>query len=129
MHGQRAAAAGSHAAGTSRTGREPPGFESQPHLRFFRTFGLVAGGLLIALGAFVSFGVDRHTTLEDVQRLPGMPSAPPAPPRPGPGTRPPSADPWDEPPVLPFPTAWPTQAPPRLPGLPELPRYPGPSGG
>lgn len=128
MQRQGAAAPGAHAAETSRTGREPPGFESQPHLRFFRTFGLVAGGFLIALGAFVSFAVDRHTTLEDVQRLPGMPSPPPTQ-RPGPGTLPAPADPSEEPPVLPFPTAWPTQAPPRLPGLPELPRYSGPPGG
>ncbi|MFJ3974724.1 hypothetical protein [Streptomyces sp. NPDC090021] len=120
MHGHDAAA-GSHTAETRATVREAPGFESQPHLRLFLAFCLLAGGFLVALGTFVSFGVDRHTTLEDLQRLPGIPS--PAPQRPGPAPRP--ADPWDEPPALPFPTAWPAPEPPRLPELPRFPRPPG----
>ncbi|NJP88805.1 hypothetical protein HCN51_04930 [Nonomuraea sp. FMUSA5-5] len=74
-----------HTAGTPapKHSTEPAGFETRPHLRFFRTFASMAAGCLLTLGLVVSCVIDRHTTLEDLPGLPGQPSAPaPPPPRP-----------------------------------------------
>ncbi|AQZ61684.1 hypothetical protein BKM31_09565 [[Actinomadura] parvosata subsp. kistnae] len=62
--------------------KEPAGFEARPHLRFFRTFASMTAGGLLTLGLAVSCVIDRHTTVEDLPRLPGQPSAPAPPPPP-----------------------------------------------
>ncbi|YCK33253.1 hypothetical protein ACNF49_03850 [Actinomadura sp. ATCC 39365] len=94
---------------------EPAGFESRPHLRFFRTYASIAGGCLLTLGLIVSCAIDRHTTLDDLPGLPGRPS-PPVPDRAWPTAVPSHAGTRQEPPGTP---ATPPPARPSPPALPD----------
>ncbi|MEU1390892.1 MULTISPECIES: hypothetical protein [unclassified Nonomuraea] len=93
---------------------EPAGFESRPHLRFFRTYASIAGGCLLTLGLIVSCAIDRRTTLDDLPGLPGRPS-PPVPDRAWPRAVPSHAGTRQEPP------ASPSTPPPARPIPPALP--------